>query len=107
MPRPNSGDNALLKYGIVLVVVAALAGVGYFYGLPLLTNALQQEPTSKPASSATTSQSSGAGGGPLGEVNGAMDVSETLDGGSSSSPRSRPAPGTNNAPRPQPAASRR
>ena len=104
MPGPTRGDNALLKYGIILVVVAALAGVGYFYGLPLLTNALQQEPPSKPAS---TSQGSGAGGGPLGEMNGAMDVSETLDGGSSSSPRSRPVPGTNNAARPQPAAPRR
>jgi hypothetical protein len=107
MPRPSSGDNALLKYGVILMVVAALAGVGYFYGLPLLTNALQQEPTSKPGSSATTSQGSRSGGGPLGEMNGAMDVSETLDGGSSSPARSRPAPGTNNAARPQPGASRR
>ena len=107
MPRPPRSENALLKYGVLLVVVVALAGIGYFYGLPLLTHALQPEPSSKPASGATTSQSSGAGGGPLGEVNGAMDVSETLDGGSSSSPKSRPAPGTNNVARPQSGASRR
>ncbi|MGH7868215.1 MAG: hypothetical protein ACREP9_11490 [Candidatus Dormibacteraceae bacterium] len=92
-----------MKYGVWLVVVAALAGVAYFYGLPLLTNALQQDSNAKTPASATTSQSGGAsGGGPMGEVNGAMDVSDTLDGGSSST--SHPARATNATARPRPAA---
>jgi DNA-directed RNA polymerase subunit RPC12/RpoP len=103
-PGPPRSDNALLKYGVLLVVVVVLAGVGYFYGLPLLTNVLQPGPDAKSSTGAKTSQSGGAGGGPMGEVNGAMDVSETLDGGSS--PKSRPSPATNNTVRPRSAAPR-
>jgi len=101
-PHPPRSENSLLKYGVLALVVAALGGVGYFYGLPLLTNALEQESNAKPPAGANASQTGGSRGGPMGEVNDAMDVSETLDGGSS--PRTRPAPATNNTARPPPAA---
>jgi hypothetical protein len=102
-PRPPGSQNSLLKFGVLGLVVVALAGAGYFYGLPLLTKAFEQEPDTKSSAGAKASQTDGSGSGPLGEVNGAMDVSETLDGGASS--KSRPAPRTNNAVRPKPAAS--
>lgn len=96
-PRLPSSDNALLKYGLLGLLVAGLAAVGYFYGLPRVTEALRQ---SSPASSGGSSSQAGtAGAGPLGEVNGAMDVSDTLDGGSSAQPHARPS--TNSAPRPR------
>jgi hypothetical protein len=93
-----------LKYGALLAVIAALAVFGYFYGLPLLTGALQQEPNAKPAAGAKPSPAGGAMGGPMGEVNDAMDVSETLDAGSSA--KTHRAPSTNNAARPLPATAR-
>jgi hypothetical protein len=101
-PHPPSGDNSLLKYGVMAVAIVALAGVGYFYGLPLLNNALQQEPASNTSAGAKSSQSGGTIGGPMGDVSGAMDVSETLDTGSSSSTKARPVASTNNAARPRP-----
>ncbi|HWW02900.1 MAG TPA: hypothetical protein VNZ64_24585 [Candidatus Acidoferrum sp.] len=99
-PRSPRGSNSLLKYGLLLVVVAAVGGIGYFYGLPALTKALDHEPNAKPPAGANASQTGGSGGGPLGEVNGAMDVSETLDGGST--PKTRPTPATTNTARSQP-----
>jgi len=100
-PRPD-GDNSLLKYGVMVLGVAALAGVGYFYGLPLISGALHEEPAANQPAGAKASQTGGTMGGPMGEVSGAMDVSETLDGGSSST-KTRPAASTNNAARPRPA----
>jgi len=102
---PARRQSPLLKYAVLLAVVAALGGVGYFYGLPWLTNALQQEPNAKLPEAAKTSETGSARGGPLREVNGAMDVSEALDSGSS--PKTRPAPATNNSAHPQPAVPRR
>jgi hypothetical protein len=106
-PRPprSGSDNSLLKYGVLLLVAVALAGVGYFYGLPLLNNALQQDSSAKPSADAKASQSGSAVGGPMGDVNSAMDVSDALDSGSSR--KSRPVAGTNNSARPLPGASRR
>ena len=102
-PRPPKGENSLLKYGLLAVVVAVLAGIAYFYGLPLLNRDSQQEQNGKAPEDKKSSQTSSGGGGALGEVNGAMDVSDTLDGGSSSTrPKPRPAPATNNAARPRP-----
>ncbi|HTL58949.1 MAG TPA: hypothetical protein VL361_24895 [Candidatus Limnocylindrales bacterium] len=100
IPQHHAGENSLLKYGVMVVVIAVLAGVGYFYGLPLITGALQQDPAANANSpgGAKTSQSGGTMGGPLGEVNGAMDVSETLDAGSSSA-KTHPTPSTNSAAR--------
>jgi hypothetical protein len=101
-PRPRKSENSLLKYGLLAVVVAVLAGIGYFYGLPLLNRDSQKEQNGKVPGDTKTSQTSSGGGGPLGEVNGAMDVSDALDGGSSSPrPKPRPAPATNNAARPR------
>jgi DNA-directed RNA polymerase subunit RPC12/RpoP len=91
VPRAPSGENSLLRYGVMVVVIAILAGAGYFYGLPLITGALKSEPGSPKAA-----QSGATMGGPMGEVSGAMDVSETLDAGSSS-PKSHPVVSTNNA----------
>jgi hypothetical protein len=94
-PLPPRSDNSLLKYGLVLVLVAALGGIGYFYGLPLITSALEREPATNPPAGAGAAASQGGARrpGPLGDVNEAMDVSDALDGGSS--PRPRPAPVTN------------
>ena len=107
IPKRHVGDNSLLKYGGMALVVAALAWAGYFYGLPLINGALQQETTTNPSSSAKPSQSAGGGGsigGPMGDVGGAMDASEALDAGSSST-KARPTSSTNNATRPRPAKS--
>src|SRR5579859_4286509 len=92
-PHPRS-DNSLLKIGGLVVVVAVLAAAGYFYGVPLLNNASQKEPNANPPAGSKSSQSGGTMGGPMGEVNGAMDVSDALDGGSSST-RPPPKPATN------------
>ena len=104
VPRPPGGDNSLLKYGLLVVVVAILAGAGYFYGLPMITGAMHQGPAAN--SPGTGSSQSGGGIGPMGDVSGAMDVSETLDAGSSST-KSRPVVSTNNAARPRVAKPRR
>jgi hypothetical protein len=88
--RPPRNDSALLKYSIYAIVLAVLGGAGYLYG-PSLLSKIQNIGNSKPDQAAPATSSS-SGSGPLGEVNGAMDVSETLDGGSSSSsPRPGPA----------------
>jgi hypothetical protein len=82
--RPPRNSSPLLKYVVYAIVLAALGGAGYLY-LPSLLSKIQDSTNSKPAQAAPASNSGGAG--PLGEVNGAMDVSDTLDGGSSSQPR--------------------
>jgi hypothetical protein len=84
--RPARRNSPLLKYAVYAVVLAALGGAGYLY-VPSLLSKIQDSTNSKPTQAAPAPNSGGAG--PLGEVNGAMDVSDTLDGGSSS-PR-RPA----------------
>ncbi len=99
IPRRPRSNNSLLGYAVLVVVIVAVAGVGYFYGLPLLKDVLQQAPSSGPPASAGNSQNGGSRGGPLGGVNDAMDVSETLDSGSS--PKSRPVPATTNTARPK------
>ncbi len=105
MPRQPRSNNSLLGYAILVVVIAAVAGVGYFYGLPVLKDALQQAPGSGPPAGTGTSQTGGGGAGPMGQVNEAMDISEALDGGSS--PKTRPVSVTNRNARPQPNTPRR
>ena len=105
IPRRPRSNNSLLGYAILVVVIAAVAGVGYFYGLPLLKDAFQQAPGSGPPASAGTSQNGGSRGGTMGGVNDAMDVSESLDGGASI--KSRPVPATTNTARPKPTSPRR
>jgi hypothetical protein len=82
--RPPKRENPLLKYGVYALVLAALGGAGYIY-LPSLLNKAQDSPNPKPIQVAPNPNAGGAG--PLGEVNGAMDVSDALDGGGSSAPR--------------------
>jgi hypothetical protein len=84
--RPPRRNSPLLKYAVYAIVLVALGGAGYLY-LPGLLSKIQDNANSKPTQAAPAPNSGGAG--PLGEVNGAMDISDTLDGGSSS-PR-RPA----------------
>ena len=82
--RPPRSQSPLLKYVVYAIVLAVLAGAAYSF-LPSLESKIQDSVNSKPAQ--TGSPSTGGGSGPLGEMNGAMDVSDTLDGGSSSAPR--------------------
>ena len=82
--RPPKRNNPLLKYAVYALVLAALGGAGYIY-LPSLLNKAQDSTNSKPIQVAPNPNA--GGGGPLGEVNGAMDVSDALDGGGSSGPR--------------------
>jgi hypothetical protein len=102
VPRRPKGDNPLLKYSVMAVIIAILAGVGYFYGLPFITGALQQEPAASSPGNPKPSQTGATMGGPMGDVSGAMDASESLDSGAST--RNRPAPATNLTARPRPAA---
>jgi DNA-directed RNA polymerase subunit RPC12/RpoP len=90
VPRPPKTGNPILKFAVIAVVLAVVGGAGYRY-LPGLLSQVQEMGTSKTAAPANAG--GGGRGGPLGEVDGAMDVSDALDGGSS--------------PRPPPAASRK
>jgi hypothetical protein len=105
--RPPRRQSPLLKYAGYAIVLAVLGGAGYIY-LPSLLNKVQESTNSKPTQAAPAPNAGGSG--PLGDVNGAMDVSDALDGGSSSAPRAAPArrPGaaqTATAPAGNPAAS--
>jgi hypothetical protein len=82
--RPPRGNSPLLKYAVYAIVLAALGGAGYLY-VPSLLRKIQDTSNSKPTEAAPAPNSGGSG--PLGEVNGAMDVSDALDGGSASQPR--------------------
>ena len=85
-PRPPQGGNPILKFAVIAVVLLTLGWAGFNY-LPGLLTQLQETGTSK--TPAPGNSGTGTGGGPLGEVNGAMDVSDALDG--SAPPRPRPA----------------
>ncbi len=86
-PRPPKAQNLPLKYTAIAVLLLVLGVVAYNY-VPGLLN---QVPDVGLGSKTTGSGTAPAGGGlgPMGEVNGAMDVSDTLDGNSASRPRSR------------------
>ena len=86
--RPPRNQSPLLKYVVYAIVLAALGGAAYNF-LPSLVSKLQNSVDSKPTQTGPAPTSGGAG--PLGEVNAAMDVSDALDGGSSSPPRPAPA----------------
>ncbi|HZR20834.1 MAG TPA: hypothetical protein VFE51_26365 [Verrucomicrobiae bacterium] len=86
--RPPKSTNPAIKFAVIAVVLASIGVAAVVYGPGLLKQA--GEATSpKPTGSAGAS--GGGGAGPLGEVNGAMDVSDALDGNSSSRPRPNPA----------------
>jgi hypothetical protein len=82
--RPPRTKSRLPQYVAYAVVLAALGGAGYIF-VPSWLSKIQDRENSKPPQAAPASRAGGAG--PLGEVNGAMDISDTLDGGSSSTPR--------------------
>ena len=86
-PRPPKATNPAIKYAVIAVLLLAVGLLGIKY-VPGLINQAQEAGTPNPTTSGGAPAS--GGGGPLGEVNGAMDVSDTLDGGSSSRPRARP-----------------
>ncbi len=69
VPRPPRGDNPVLKYSVIGLVIAILVAVGYFYGLPLITGALQQEPAgNSPGNASSIVRVGGTMGGPMGDV---------------------------------------
>jgi hypothetical protein len=84
MPRPPKTTNPAIKYAATAVLVLVVAGAALRF-LPGLLNEAQE--ISSPKTSGATTAPAG-GGGPLGEMNGAMDVSDALDG--SGPARSRP-----------------
>lgn len=98
-------ENYVLKYSVIVVIIAALGWAGYFYGLPLIKNSLGEPNATTPGTSAS-SPTGARRGGPMGELNDAMDASETLDSGSGSRARAPTATNTN-ANRAQPASSGR
>ena len=83
-PRPPKSTNPALRYAGIAVALLVLGGVALKF-LPGLLNQVQDIGAAKSSGSAGAPVSGAAG--PLGEVNGTMDVSDALDGGSS---RSRP-----------------
>jgi hypothetical protein len=82
--RPPKKKSPLLTYLVYAIVLASLGGAGYIF-LPTLLSKIQDSANSKPTQAQPASNAGGAG--PLGEVNGAMDISDTIDGGAASKPR--------------------
>jgi hypothetical protein len=82
--RPSRTKSPVVKYVLYAIVLAAL-GVAGFRFLPSMLSRMQDSANSKPTQ--TEPAANGAGTGPMGEVNGAMDVSDAMEGGSSSKPR--------------------
>jgi hypothetical protein len=85
MLRPPKTTNPAIKYAATAVLVLVVAGAALKF-VPGLLNEAQE--ISSPKTSGPTTTPTGVGGGPLGEMNGAMDVSDALDG--SGPARSRP-----------------
>jgi hypothetical protein len=81
--RPPGNKSSLVKYVVYAIVLAALGGAGYLY-VPSLLSKLQDSENSKPTQA--NPAPNGGGVGPMGEVNGAMDMSDAMEGGRSSKP---------------------
>jgi DNA-directed RNA polymerase subunit RPC12/RpoP len=92
-PRPPKSKNSLLGYA-VLAVVLLVVGVAAYNYLPALISQVKDTGSSLKSSGAAR-PGSASGGGPLGEVNEAMDASDALDGGGA---RSRPRPSATKVP---------
>ena len=84
VPRPPKTGNPVLRFTVMGVVLLAAAWAAFRY-VPALLSGAHDLGGSLPAASAPAPA---GGGGPLGEVNAAMDVSDALDG--SSQARARP-----------------
>ncbi len=101
MPRPPKTGNPVLNFALLAIALAVVGALAYNY-VPGWVN--QAKELGGAATGGTGAGASGGGGGPLGEVNEAMDVSQTLDSGSHASSRA-PAAVRPSAPRaPAPAA---
>jgi hypothetical protein len=83
--RPPKARNSLLQFAVSAVVLGLLAWAGLVFLPPLFKQVHEVGTSILPANT------SSGGGGPLGEVNGAMDVSDTLDGNAPSRSRARAA----------------
>ncbi|PWU14947.1 MAG: hypothetical protein C5B50_16225 [Verrucomicrobia bacterium] len=81
--RPSGRRSSPLGYVVLAVLLVGLGWAGYSF-LPGLVKEVKE---AVPANAGASDNRSAGGSGPLGEVNGAMDISDTLDGGSASSPR--------------------
>jgi len=81
--RPPKGRNSLLQFAVSAVVLGLLGWAGFVFLPPLFKQVHEVGTSIMPANTS----SGGGGGGPLGEMNGAMDVSDTLDGNSPSRSR--------------------
>jgi hypothetical protein len=95
-PRPPKTGNPVLRFAVMGVLLLAV-GLAALKFVPALLNGAH-DLAGSPA--ATSTPAPGGGRGPLGEVNGAMDVSDTLDGGGSATPRPRSARPPAAAPQP-------
>lgn len=80
-PRPPKTGNPALKFAVIGVLLAVVGLLAYNF-LPGLLGQVQDLGASK-TTGASPAQT-GGGVGPMGEVNGAMDVSDALDGGAPS-----------------------
>jgi hypothetical protein len=93
--RPPRTKSPRLKYAVYAVVLAALGGAGYMF-VPSMISKLQDSANSKPTQAEPAS--SGGGAGSLGEVNGAMDVSDAMEGGGKPRPATARKPGAAQTP---------
>jgi hypothetical protein len=83
--RPPKTTNPAIKFALSAVVLASIGVAALVYVPGLLKQA------GEAGSSHPTGTGASTGTGPLGEVNGAMDVSDALDGSTPSRPRPNPA----------------
>jgi hypothetical protein len=81
LARSPKVAKSILKYTMIAVVLGVMGWAAYAY-LPALLSRAQELGASKvPASAATpVGGGAGSGSGPLGEMNGAMDVSDAMEG---------------------------
>jgi hypothetical protein len=77
VPRPPKTTNPAIKYAAVAMLLGVI-GIAALKFLPGVLNQAQE--VSSPKATGGSSAPMSGGGGPLGEMNGAMDVSDALDG---------------------------
>jgi hypothetical protein len=92
--RPPKTSNPAIKYAAVALLFGVLA-IAALKFLPGLLNHAQEISAPRPSGSSAAPVSGGQG--PLGEMNGAMDVSDALDGSGPSRTRPGGAPRAANA----------
>ena len=92
LPSPPRTQNPFIKLVVVVGLVLVLAWAAITFGPAFLGQVREAGITKSPSGG-------GVQAGPMGEVNGAMDVSDALDGNSAPAPRggAARAAGTNNS----------